>query len=565
MIGRHVTDFIFKEDLPAFEERMYKRMGGNGEIYEQRWRHAESSAVFCRVSATPITDDEGKFGGSFAMFTDITERKSAEEKVARLAAIVESSDDAIIGKTLDGIVTSWNNGAKIIYGYTESEMVGKSISTLIPLERAEEVSLILEKIKQGEHFEHCETVRQRKDGQFINVSLTISPVLDAGGKIIGASTVGRDITERKQTEVTLQALSSRQIAILSAVPDIIAEVDNNKVYTWMNQAGLRFFGEDVIGKEAADFFIDEQKIYQMVQPLFKGDENVIYVESWQRRRDGAKRLLAWWCRVLKDATGNVVGAISSAHDITEHKLAEEALRESEERYRTLVENTGEGIGIVDLEDRFIFANQAADEIFGAPKGSLIGHSLSEFVDPMQLEDVSKKIYARQPGQASIYPLDILRPDGSQRTLNITSSTRFDAQDKPIGSFGIFSDITERKRTEEALRESEEKFRVLFESAQDGIFLLSSDGNIKELNESFARMHGYTIKEMLKMNLRDIDAPESACLAPERFKRLLAGESLSFDVEHYCREYRQIWSLSETRSMFWGFIVTLPSGSNRRMK
>jgi PAS domain S-box-containing protein len=134
--------------------------------------------------------------------------------------------------------------------------------------------------------------------------------------------------ERKRAEEALRRLSSRQDAILTAVPNIIMEVDNNKVYTWANQAGLEFFGNDVIGKDAAFYFEGEQDTYGAVQPLFNGAENVISVESWQRRKDGERRLLAWWCRVLKDERGTVKGALSSALDITERKRAEEEIRVS---------------------------------------------------------------------------------------------------------------------------------------------------------------------------------------------------------------------------------------------
>lgn len=130
---------------------------------------------------------------------------------------------------------------------------------------------------------------------------------------------------RLEASEALRALSSRQEALLAAVPDIIMEVDRNKVYTWANRAGLDFFGEDVVGKEAAFYFEGEQETYKSVKPLFNGQENVIYVESWQRRRDGEVRLLAWWCRVLKDKDGRVTGALSSARDITEKKRTEEAL------------------------------------------------------------------------------------------------------------------------------------------------------------------------------------------------------------------------------------------------
>jgi PAS domain S-box-containing protein len=132
-------------------------------------------------------------------------------------------------------------------------------------------------------------------------------------------------------------LSQRLEAILAAVPDIIMEVDENKVYTWANYAGKTFFGDDVIGKEAAHYFEGAQETYAVVSPLFEGSEDVIYLESWQRRRDGEVRLLAWWCRVLKDAAGEVIGALSTARDITEARRAEEEVRRLKEELEQRVE------------------------------------------------------------------------------------------------------------------------------------------------------------------------------------------------------------------------------------
>ena len=138
--------------------------------------------------------------GLSVYFQDITERKRAEEDRARLAAIVESSDDVIIGKTLEGFITSWNKGAERIYGYSAEEAVGQPISMLVPPERPNEIPRILESIRQGEKVDHLETVRVSKDGRRLEISLTVSPIRNSAGDIVGASTIARDITERKRAE-----------------------------------------------------------------------------------------------------------------------------------------------------------------------------------------------------------------------------------------------------------------------------------------------------------------------------------------------------------------------------
>ncbi len=150
----------------------------------------------------------------------------------------------------------------------------------------------------------------------------------------------QDVTKRKEMEENIKKLSMRQQALLTAIPDIIMEVDTNKIYTWANEPGIDFFGKDVIGKEADFYFVREQNTYNVVQPVFDGSEDVISVESWQRRKDGQERLLAWWCRVLKDAQGNVIGALSSARDVTERNLAEEEIKRlNEELERRVLERT----------------------------------------------------------------------------------------------------------------------------------------------------------------------------------------------------------------------------------
>ena len=161
----------------------------------------------------PSGPKANEISGVVLIFRDVTEARRAAEAHLRLSAIVESSDDAIIGKTLDGIIVSWNKGAERLYGYTAKEIVGKPLSTLIPPDHPDELPEIMERLKRGEHIEHFETKRLRKDGSRVDVSLTISPVKGTDGKIIGASKIARDITARKQTEQTTRFLADASAAL----------------------------------------------------------------------------------------------------------------------------------------------------------------------------------------------------------------------------------------------------------------------------------------------------------------------------------------------------------------
>ena len=149
---------------------------------------------------TPLHDDMGRFIGAVNVLIDITERKRNEEAAQRLASIVESSDDAILSKDIDGVITSWNSGAQRLFGYTAEEAVGQPVTILIPADRPDEEPMLLERIRRGEKIDQHETIRQRKDGSLVNISLSVSPIRDCSGNVIGASKIARDATERKRAQ-----------------------------------------------------------------------------------------------------------------------------------------------------------------------------------------------------------------------------------------------------------------------------------------------------------------------------------------------------------------------------
>jgi PAS domain S-box-containing protein len=260
---------------------------------------------------------------------EIAERRQADEALSeneeKFSKAFQTSPYAItITRVEDGRFINVNDTFTSLTGFTREEAAASSSVSLQLWVDEEDRRRVVSALLEGRDVVGQEFLFRRKNGEIITGSFSAQIFHLKKAPFILSSI--NDITERKRVENNMAALTLRQEAILAATPNIMMEVDHNKIYTWANPAGLHFFGEDVIGREAAYYFEGEQNTYDAVQPLFNGDENTIYLESWQRCKNGQKRLLAWWCRVLKDEKGNVRGALSSAFDITENKRAQEEIK-----------------------------------------------------------------------------------------------------------------------------------------------------------------------------------------------------------------------------------------------
>lgn len=223
VIGKHL-EAIIPERL-IFDEKINLRKliaGSSMEHYQTIRLNSKKEEVFISLTASVIKDAKGGILGISHIFHDLTVQQVSEQKQAMLAAIIESSDDAILSKTLEGYITSWNKGAELIFGYTEDEIIGEHISFLIPRERLSEEDDIISNIKRGIKVEHLETIRIGKGGREIAVSLTISPVKDKDGNIIGASKIARDISRNKEAERAIKRHAS-DLEILNSIGKTISE------------------------------------------------------------------------------------------------------------------------------------------------------------------------------------------------------------------------------------------------------------------------------------------------------------------------------------------------------
>ena len=205
-IGNHITLIIPRDRLPEEAEIIARvKRGERIEHFDTIRQRKDGTLIDLSLTISPVKDSSGRVVGASKIARDITDRKRSERSTSLLAAIVDSSDDAIVSKTLDGIITSWNKSAERMFGYYPEEAIGKHITLIIPRDRWDEEAGIIERLRRGERVEHFQTVRRRKDGSPIDVSLTISPVKDSAGNIVGASKVARDITAQVRAAEALRA------------------------------------------------------------------------------------------------------------------------------------------------------------------------------------------------------------------------------------------------------------------------------------------------------------------------------------------------------------------------
>src|SRR6185503_206070 len=237
VIGKNICNLIAPEDrerFRAFNEKICQGEKGSLQFdivgIQGERRRMESHAA-------PLRNADGALV-QLAVTRDITQRAEGEKAQRRLAAIIESSEDAIASKDLDGIITSWNKSAERLFGYKAEEIIGQPVTLIIPPELHGDEPKILGKIRAGERIEHFQTVRVRKDGQLINVSLTISPIKDDKGKIVGAAKIARDITLQKK----LEEAALRLAAIVESSDDAIASKDLNGIITSWNRSAEKLFG-----------------------------------------------------------------------------------------------------------------------------------------------------------------------------------------------------------------------------------------------------------------------------------------------------------------------------------
>jgi two-component system cell cycle sensor histidine kinase/response regulator CckA len=373
----------------------------------------------------------------------------AKEAASRqLAAIVEWSEDAIIGKDLDGVVQTWNRGAERILGYTADEMIGTPIRRLIPADRQSEEDVILDRIRRGESVDHFETVRRTKSGRLIDVSITASPIRDAEGRVVGASKVARDITERKRVDAALRSSEGRYRALFDYAPDGILIADAQSRYLDANPSMCQMLGytrDELVGLSAADIVADAE-LPHIAPALESINANADYHRQWTfRRKDGSLFPADVIATTLPD--GNLVGMV---RDVTERNRAVDALRVAEERMRFALDSAQVGIWDMDYRSGVLRWSETLESQYGLAPASFDGR-FETFVEHVHPDDRETLLAGVSRAMASGEDFTVqhraIRRDGSVRWLTGAGRVFLDAQGQPARGLGISMDVTERRSLE----------------------------------------------------------------------------------------------------------------------
>jgi len=432
--------------------------------------------------------------------SNITERKKAEDEIKIFLSGIENAYDGVAFTEMNGDVIYANESAANIFGYSLAEMMKLNIAVFSAY--SEDAKNLEEDVaKQGKWRGEITGIRKNKE-KFPAV-LFVSVVKNEKGKPIGRMGVFRDITERKKAEKALRQERDKAQRYLDVAGVMLVAIDAEQRVGLINKKGCDILGykeDEIVARNWFDNFIPE-RIREEVREVFK---KVIqseadapeYYENPVLTKSGDERLIAWYNTVLRDEKGSVIATLSSGEDITERRKAEEELQASEERYRDLFENAGEGIITLDLDGRITGANKLVEE-YGFDRAELLGRKLFDFVPEYDKARSVSDFQALITGGRVQGQMDVITPKGI-RTVEYRDTPIVRAGEV-IGVQIILTDITERKKAEEALRESEEKFKSIFDNANDIIASLTKTGKILEVNRKIEDILGYKPDELIGKN------------------------------------------------------------------
>ncbi len=518
MIGQSI--FLIIPENPHEDVDILRKIRGGHKIepYETLQIRKDGSTISISLTLSPIHDESGTVIGASGIARDITAEKEASQNARNMASIIESSNDSITSMNLEGIFISWNAAAERMSGYLTEEIIGQHVSLIIPPEKMQESAENLSNILGGHKIEPYETLMTRKDGSSIPIFLTLSPIYDGNGAVIGQSGIARDITAEKEAFQNARNMAS----IIESSNDSITSANINGIITSWNHAAERMYGysaKEIIGQSRSRL-IPPENSHELVD-VWSNIRDGIKIEPYEAlriRKDGSTISVSMTLSPIYDGNGVVTGLSSISRDITAEKEASQNAR----NMASIIESSNDSITSMNLEGIFISWNAAAERMSGYLTEEIIGQHVSLIIPPEKMQESAENL-SNILGGHKIEPYETLmtRKDGSSIPIFLTLSPIYDGNGAVIGQSGISRDITAEKEASQNAR----NMASIIESSNDSITSANINGIITSWNPAAESMYGYSAKEMIGQSRSRLIPPENAHEDTDNLNKIWDGKKI----------------------------------------
>jgi PAS domain S-box-containing protein len=537
LLGKRIYD-LFKEN--SLEYRVNAASRGEPQFFELGFFRTDGDKIDLEVSLTKVSDK------LMMIARDITERKKMEEELRereeRYRLLVDSSIDAIITINSKAEILTWNRGAEKIFGYRAEEVIGKPLTILIPerfrerfRKRFNQIYSVFKSEFEYPIGRYMETIGLRKNGEEFPAEMSYY-IWRSGDKIFFTSIV-RDISERNRLEQSLRESEKKYRELWENAGDVLFIIDLEGNFLEANRTARELFGynKEEVKKLNLRDVVDENYlpvIYQEIEKIINSKRSeILNLEVLCYTKDGKAVWMESRAKPIIDK-GRIIAIQGIARDITERKKMEEAIKESEEKFRALAEKSLVGIYLIQ-DGVFKYVNPKMAELWGYSVDELIGRNPLEFIHPEDKEIVKRNIEKRIKGEADSihYRLRMVRKDGSIRINEVYGSRTFYSGKPAV--LGTLVDITDEERRRKKL----EEYKRFYQNAQDLFFILDGKGRFVDINPKYAEMLGYSKEELIGHTARKLIDPDELDRVRENFKKVMRGQSVRYEAKAVAKDGR----------------------------
>jgi len=520
LLGKNSLAHVHPDDREKVRQEAIKCLKGKkSEGYEYRYIRKNGEVMWILELITSIAYNGQR--AALGSFMDITARKKMEEDLRRseerYRTVIEEIEEGYYEVDLRGNFTFASDAICATLGYTREELMGMSYKDYIPPEQHDYVfRVFMEIYKTGKPVKSYSLINIRKDGTRLSVEDSVAPLRDRDGKIIGFKGITRDVTERKVMEEALRLSEERYRTILEDMNEGYFELDLDGTVTFVNDAECRNIGyarEQLIGMNHRQF--QDEETVKIIRPLFielyRTGKPIRNLQVKIIRANGTKGFNETSVSLLSDKQGKPVGFRGISWDITAQQQLKETIRQVEEKQRNILENMQESYFEVDLAGNLTYVNTAMYTGLGFTREELIGQHYRIFTDEENVKKLYKiynQIY-KTGAPVRTADFEFIKKDGTKIFAETSASLIRDAQGKPIGFRGVSRDVTERRKMEETIRQSEEKYRTIINEVDEWYFEIDLAGNIVFINDAVVRSVGYPRERLLGLNYKSYLSKEQS--------------------------------------------------------